>query len=97
MSRAAVTVAAGYSKRRREDSQPLRADLAGLLCDWLADKPRGQRVFATMPGNTAECLRSDLEAARAAWYHEAKANPVECEAPGKVVFSRLSQLRGGSG
>jgi integrase len=40
-----VTVQAAYSKRRREDTVPLRADLARMLCDWLAGKPAGQRAW----------------------------------------------------
>ena len=32
---ATVTVEAGYSKRRRTDTLPLRADLAGLLAQWM--------------------------------------------------------------
>lgn len=74
---ATVTLAAAYSKRRREDTQPLRADLAALVRNWLADKPRGERVFAAMPGDTARMLRTDLQAARAAWIAEAKDSEAE--------------------
>jgi integrase len=71
---ATVTVAAAYSKRRREDSQPLRADLAELVRGWLAGRPRAVRsvrLFAAMPRNTARMLRADLKAARAAWIEQA--------------------------
>ena len=61
-----VTVKAGYSKRRREDIQPIRNDLAGLLRPWLADKPEGVPVFA-MPDKPVMLIRRDLEAARSAW------------------------------
>src|SRR6185312_9230043 len=40
-----VTVAAAYSKRRRDDVQPIRPDLAEALRPWLASKPPGRPVF----------------------------------------------------
>ena len=59
-----VTVEACVSKRGRRDEQPLQPDLAGILRDYLADKPAGERVW---PGSwwrkAAEMLRMDLEAA----------------------------------
>ena len=72
---ATVTLAAAYSKRRREDTQPLRADLAEAVGEWLADRPRGERLFAAMPNDTARMLRTDLAAARSTWIAEAR----ECE------------------
>ena len=66
-----VTVAAAHSKRRREDRQPIRQDLADLLRPWLAARPEGERLFARLPGDTARMLRSDLAAARAEWIGEA--------------------------
>ncbi len=64
---ATVTVAAGYSKRRREDTILLRPDLAALVRDWLADRPAGQPLW---PGkwwrHGAKMVRKDLAAATAA-------------------------------
>ncbi len=57
-----VTVAAGYSKRRRDDTQPIRADLADTLRQWLIGKPRGVPVLL-LPDRTAQMLRVDLAAA----------------------------------
>ncbi len=57
-----VTVAAGYSKRRRRDEQPIRVDLAGLLRAYLADKPKSKAVFR-LPDKPGKMLRADLEAA----------------------------------
>ncbi len=57
-----VTVQAAYSKRRRNDVQPIRPDLADELRVWLAGKPTGRPVFR-MPEKTAKMLRVDLEAA----------------------------------
>ena len=68
-----VIVAAAHSKRRREDRQPIRQDLADLLRPWLATRPEGERVFAKLPGDTARMLRSDLAAARQEWIDEAPA------------------------
>lgn len=57
-----VTVAAAYSKRRREDRQPIRPDLAADLRPWLAGKASREPVFA-LPGKPARMLRVDLAAA----------------------------------
>jgi len=67
-----VTVAASHSKRRRNDSQPIRRDLADLLARWLKDKPSGEHLFANLPKGTARMLARDLKAARTAWIEEAK-------------------------
>ncbi len=60
-----ITVLAGSSKRRREDRQPIRPDLADALRPWLAGKPSGVPVFARRMDKTAAMLRADL---RRAWY-----------------------------
>jgi integrase len=67
----AVTVGAAYSKRRRQDLQPIRPDLAELLRPWLAGFPRDAQLFK-LPHNTAKMFRRDLAAARAAWIAEAR-------------------------
>jgi len=66
-----VIVAAAYSKHRREDRQPIRADVADVLRTWLTGKPAGVRLFGRLPGGTARMLRADLAAARRAWLKEA--------------------------
>ena len=58
-----VTVKAGYSKRRRDDVQPIRPDLAEALRPWLTAKPSGRRVFGDPTKHTADMIRHDLEAA----------------------------------
>ncbi len=80
-----VTVGAAYSKRGREDVQPIRRDLAEALRPWLADKPSGVRLFARLPGNTARAIRGDLLAARKAWIEAAPEGP-EREAREKSDF-----------
>ena len=82
-----VTVAAAHSKRRREDRQPIRQDLADLLRPWLADRPDGQRLFARLPGDTARMLRSDLAAARSEWIDEA---PTQTEREGRAKSDFLA-------
>jgi len=74
---ATVKVAAAYSKRRREDTQPLADDLAIRLEEWLAGHPRGQLLFGAMPGGTARMLRADLTAARRSWIGDAQGNELE--------------------
>ncbi len=67
-----VTVEAGYSKRRRRDTLPLRPDTAAAIAEHLATKTPQARAFA-MPSsdNTAGILRADLAAARDAWLADA--------------------------
>ena len=57
-----VTVAAGYSKRRRRDMQPMRTDLAEMLQAYLADRPQGEPVFS-IPDKPGKMLRADLKVA----------------------------------
>lgn len=70
---ATVTVEAAYSKRRRRDVLPLRADLAEILRDWM--EGRGGNLW---PGRwyerAAEMLREDL--ARADIPYEDRAGAV---------------------
>jgi integrase len=67
-----ATVEAGYSKRRRQDVQPLRPDVAAVMRDYLAGRPRGSPVW---PGNWSRCaaemLRNDLRAAGVPYQDEA--------------------------
>jgi Phage integrase family len=58
-----VTVKAAYSKRRRDDSQPIRPDLAAALRPWIAGKAPGRHVFGDLTKHTAKLMRHDLEAA----------------------------------
>ncbi len=62
-----VNVAAAYSKRRRDDAQPIRPELAAMLRRWLEGFEAGSAVFAGMPGDAARMLRVDLKRAREHW------------------------------
>jgi len=62
----AVTVKAAYSKRRRDDRQPIRPDLADALRSWLPDRPRDRPLF-DLPDKLARMVRVDLRRARAWW------------------------------
>jgi len=68
-----VTVAAGYSKHRREDTLPLRPATAARVRELAAIAFPGVPIF-TMPRyrRMAEVLAEDLRAARAGWLDEAK-------------------------
>lgn len=61
---ATVSVAAAYSKRRRDDTLPLLQSTAAMLREYLSDKVPGQPVFS-LPRREefAKMLRKDLEAA----------------------------------
>lgn len=57
-----VTVAAAYSKHRRDDRQPIMRDLAETLQPWVAARPPDRPVFF-VPEKTAKMLAVDLKAA----------------------------------
>ena len=62
--RPTVTVGAAYSKRRRTDVQPLRADVAELMRRYLRGKPRRQPVWpGAWKDDAADLVRHDLAAA----------------------------------
>jgi integrase len=59
-----VTVEAAYSKHRRKDVQPLRADVAELMRGYTAGRPRKSLLWpGTWVKVAAEMLRVDLTAA----------------------------------
>ena len=88
-----VTVDAAYSKRRRQDVQPIRQDLADLLRPWLAGHERDARPFGAMPENAARMIRADLDAARAAWIKAAPEGP-ERESRERSDFLRYENAAG---
>ena len=62
-----VSVKASYSKRRRDDVQPIRPDLASTLRSWLAQNPPGSPVWGSLTRNTNVLIQRDLEAAGLAY------------------------------
>jgi integrase len=62
-----VTVKVAYSKRRRQDVQPIRPDLAAALVPCIASKPAGKPVFGSLTKHTADMIRHDLETAGIAY------------------------------
>jgi integrase len=74
-----VRINAGNSKRRRAETQPLPAAFVEPLRRWLAEFQPGARVFASIAGDTARMLRSDLEASRAAWLKSAETDLEQAE------------------
>jgi integrase len=58
-----VTVAAAYSKRRRDDVQPIRPDLAEAIRPWPASRPPGKPIFGNLTKYTNLLTQADLEAA----------------------------------
>ena len=63
----AVVLRAASSKRRRDDVQPIRLDLAEMLRPSLAGKPANDPVFEAMPEKTALMVKADLRRAKAWW------------------------------
>jgi len=83
-----ATVAAAYSKRRREDTQVLHPEVARLLRDWLTTTQAipGKLLFPVsgkVPGGkerkTNKMMKNDLERARTAWIKEAENDPAEMQ------------------
>ena len=81
-----ATVAACYSKRRREDTQVLHPEVVRQLREWLATKraiwsrdeplfPISGRVPGGVERKTNKMIERDLMAARDKWLEEAKAEP----------------------
>jgi integrase len=81
-----ITVAAAYSKRKRQDTQVLHREVVSRLREWLETKravPADALLFpvsAKIPGGTnrrtAKMMRADLKAARNKWI-EAAETPAE--------------------
>ncbi len=68
-----VSVAAAYSKRRRDDTVPLRLETAAMLRGFLRTKAPMARAFRLLKSaRTSEVLRADLQAARVAWLSQAR-------------------------
>ena len=68
-----VTIAAAYAKNRRQDSLPLRADMAGLLRAFLAAKVPGTKAFPKLNNrDSADMLKADLQAAGLPYYLDGK-------------------------
>jgi integrase len=61
-----VAVEAGYSKRRRRDVLPMRADLAAILRPWLAGKDTAAPLWQIKRHYTAKMVGEDLAAGLAA-------------------------------
>ena len=63
-----VTVAASFSKHRREDVQPIREDLADALRGYLDGRDLNEPVFPMpQPSGVSRMLQADLRAARRWW------------------------------
>jgi integrase len=70
-----LTVQAAYSKRRRVDVIPLRADFALFLRQWIEGRRRlkhHEPLLKIRGKHTAEMLRTDLAFARSVWIGEAE-------------------------
>ena len=77
-----ITVAAAYSKRKRQDTQVLHHDVVTCIREWLEGKQALAAdallfpVSAKVPGGvnrrTAKMMRADLEAARKKWIEAAE-------------------------
>jgi len=98
-----ATVAAAYSKRRREDSQILHPEVARQLKEWLATKAAGPDellfpVSGKVPGGkerkTHLMMKKDLERARNVWIEEAKDDPAEMKRRQETDFLKYENSDG---
>lgn len=67
-----ATVEAAYSKRRRDDAQPLPEQLAEKLRPWLARQPKGRALWRLPEKPYQRLLKPDLRAAGIAERDEAR-------------------------
>jgi integrase len=66
-----VTVEACYSKHRRQDVQPLRPDVAEMIRQYIAGKPRNEPLWpGSWPKAGAAMVRRDLAAAGLSYWDE---------------------------
>ena len=82
-----ITVRAGFSKHRREDTQPIRRDLADTLRVYLQDKAVLKPLF-NLTQRTYRLIRTDLANARAAFINDAGDNATERSEREKSGFCR---------
>jgi integrase len=83
-----VTVEAAYSKRRREDMQPLPRDVATVLANWLQGKPAQKLLWpGDWTNHAAKMVKADLAAARDAWINKA---PTPAEKKAREESSALA-------
>ena len=81
-----VTIAAAYSKNRRQDTLPLRVETAELLNKYLASKMPQAQAFAVPPRTeVARMFRADLADARRAWL-ESHQSPQQRAEAAKAAF-----------
>jgi len=62
-----LTVARGYSKRRRTDTVPLKRDVAELFRGYVAGRPKDNPLWKIGRANTAKMIQADLDAAGVEW------------------------------
>jgi integrase len=86
--RPSIRVRASCSKNGKEALQPIRADMAAILRDWLAGKPAGEPVLI-IPERTAEMLRIDLASAGIA--HRTEAGVIDFHALRHSYITLLGQ------
>ena len=92
----AVTVAAGYSKHRREDTQQLKVKTAKKLREYFALRLPGAPAFPMpdQPGAGAKMMQGDLTAARATWIDECSKRSEVREEREKSYFLRYEDATG---
>ncbi len=88
------SVAAGYSKRRRHDVQPLPEAIVESLREWLTGFEPGEHIFADIAKGTARMLRGDLAAARKVWLDEAGDDEAERARREASDFLRYADRQG---
>ncbi len=71
-----ITVGAKHSKRRRKDIQPISAEAAAWVTDWISERREADPDGLLWPGSwwrvAAKMLREDQDAARKAWINESR-------------------------
>lgn len=90
----AIIVIAANSKRRRDDRQPIRQELADFIRPRVQATARGEAVLRVCDlAKLASVLREDLRRARAAWLRKARDPSVRRERRGSD-FLRVEDVQG---
>ncbi len=92
-SKNTVTVKAAYSKRKREDTLPIRPDTAKELQGFFKNKHPNTKAF-NAPEKTGKMLKADLASARDNWISEVKCSPQEFQRRLESDFLKVDSDRG---
>jgi integrase len=91
---ATATVLACYSKRKRDDHQPISPQLAELMADYIIETRKHPNTpLFDLPQKTSKMVKAEMDRARFLWINEAKTS-VERESRERSDFLRYKDSEG---